>query len=175
MSLSPPIASDLAVAIAVLTCVAVVGTLWIDIISNRRAMRTERAQLYFTISERWAVVLKALYRTRGTPPPSLEELEDTYPNVRDFMQTGAWKDDYRLICNFFEDMGLIVHQKSLPVTTIQVLVTVSENDYRLMRPVLQYLRKHYRPDIYVLWNYLLARSSRARAIQPFRGRVYEPS
>jgi len=175
MSWSSIDASDLGMVIAVLSCVAVIGTLWIDIVSNRRAMRTERAQLYFTISERWAVVLQSLYRTRGAPPPSLEELEQTYPDVRDFMQTPAWKDDYRLICNFFEDMGLIVYQKSLPVTTIQVLVTVSENDYRLMRPVLLYLRKHYRPDIYVLWNYLLKRSCRARAIQPFSGRIYEPS
>ncbi|GGD08949.1 hypothetical protein [Aquisalinus flavus] len=139
-----------------------------------RTQKTEQAQLYFEIASRWSAVLQKLYLVRATPPPSLEDLEKNHASCADFMKSSQWKDEYRMICNFFEDLGLLVYNRNIPIEIIRVLVTVSNADYMLMKPVLDYLRKCYRHDIYSFWNYLLKEAEKTKPLRPFRGELYEP-
>ena len=139
-----------------------------------RTQKTEQAQLYFEIATRWSAVLQKLYLVRAAPPPSLAELEANHGTCADFMKSSQWKDEYRMICNFFEDLGLLVYNKNIPIEIIRVLVTVSNDDYMLMKPVLDYLRKCYRHDIYSFWNYLLKEAEKTKPLRPFKGELYEP-
>ena len=161
--------------ISIVTAITLFVGLILNWQSNRRSTKTEQAQLYFYIAENWTAILQTLYSVRENPPPTLEQLEQKYPTYQSFMATDVWKNEYRVICNFFEDIGLIVYNKNLPLETIQVLVTVSEDDYFLMKPVLDFVRKNYRQDIYHFWNYLLKESTRATPLKPFKGgKAYEP-
>jgi len=172
-----PALSDLAaIPVSVITAMTLLIGLLLNVRSSNRARRVEMANVYFKVAERWTATLSLLYQVRNMPPPSLEELEKKYPNAKDFMATDEWRSNYRLICNFFEDMGLFVHNKNIPLGTRRVLVTISEDDYLLMKPVLDYLRNNYRQDIYIFWNYLLREAHRHDALRPFAGRKpYEPS
>ncbi|NHK29606.1 hypothetical protein FF098_016990 [Parvularcula flava] len=158
----------------IITAVGLGIGIWQTSQNMLRTQKTEQAQLYFEIATRWSAVLQKLYVVRAAPPPSLQELEQYYDNCADFMTTSQWKDEYRMICNFFEDLGLLVYNKNIPIDIIRVLVTVSNDDYILMKPVLDYLRKCYRHDIYSFWNYLLKEAEKTKPIRPFKGELYEP-
>ncbi len=158
-----------------ITAIALLVGLYLNMKSNQRTAKTEQTRLYFAIAEKWTEVLAILYEVRRTPPPSVEELEQAYGDVSAFMATADWKTKYRVICNFFEDIGLIAYNENLPLATIRVLVTISADDYKMMKPVLDFVRANYRSDIYHFWNYLLQQSARAKPIRPFKGgKLYEP-
>ena len=143
--------------------------------THARALKTEQARLYFAISERWSAILRLLYTVRRTPPSALAELESEYGTVGAFMESEAWREVYRPICNFFEDIGFIVYNDNLPLETVGVLVTVSESDYLLLKPVLDWVRRDYREDVYEFWNYLLWKAQNTPPAKPFSGRArYEP-
>lgn len=153
--------------------------LLVHIYNSRRSSRVDQAKLYFDISDRWSKILKILYDVRSAPPPTRAELEDDYgADFARFMRCDEWRESYRPICNFFEDIGLMVYKKNISVEELQVLVTIIPADYHLMKPVLDYLRKHYRSDIYVFWNYLLDKAydgDRARTLHPYKDKtMYEP-
>lgn len=171
----PSLSNIAAIPLSVITAVTLLIGLLLNVSSSNRARRVEMGNVYFKIAERWTTTLNLLYQVRNAPPPSLETLEAMYPNAKDFMATDEWRTNYRLICNFFEDMGLFVYNKNIPLGTLRVLVTISEDDYLLMKPVLDYLRANYREDIYIFWNYLLREANRHHALRPFEGRkLYEP-
>lgn len=171
----PALSNLAAIPVSVITAFTLLIGLLLNVRSSNRARRVEMANVYFKIAERWTSTLTLLYQVRNTPPPTLEALEAKYPNAKDFMATTEWRTNYRLICNFFEDMGLFVYNKNIPLGTLRVLVTISEDDYMLMKPVLDYLRAHYREDIYIFWNYLLREANRRQALRPFENRkLYEP-
>jgi len=158
----------------IITAIGLCIGIWQTSQNMLRTQKTEQAQLYFEIATRWSAVLQKLYVVRAAPPPSLQELEKYYDSCAEFMTTSQWKDDYRMICNFFEDLGLLVYNGNIPIEIIRVLVTVSNDDYMLMKPVLDYLRKCYRHDIYSFWNYLLKEAEKTKPIRPFKGELYEP-
>lgn len=165
-----------AFALTIFTAIMLLVGVYQNTVSQKRAERADQARLYFDIASRWTAILQILYRVRNDPPESLEALEARYPHCRDFMQQAVWKDEYRMICNFFEDLGLLVYNKNMSVKIIRVLVTVSPNDYMLMKPVLDYLRQHYRDDIYCFWNYLLEEAEKTKPLRPYKNkRLYEPS
>lgn len=152
--------------LSAVTAASLMGGLVLNWRAGKRASRTEQAALYFDLSERWSVVLSLLYQIRLTPPPTVEELRRTHPDVRTFLMTENWRELYRPICNFFENVGLIVHNRNLDIETVRVLITVNEEDYVALSPILEYLRRHYRNDIYVFWDYLISASRSADALSP---------
>lgn len=136
-----------------------------------RSSRADEARLYFEIAQRWSDVLGLIYEMRQDPPPPLEQLEAEYDNVQAFMATELWQKKYRPICNFFEDIGLMVHKGTIPIGELKVLVTVLGDDYLKLSPVIKYIRIYYRKDIYLFWNYLLQQSARNESgLDPFKGR-----
>lgn len=154
-----------------------IGALYFQLRGLAHNARADQARFYLEVAQRWTVILKLLYHVRNNPPPSLEELERTYPDPRQFTSTEDWQETYRPICNFFEDIGLMVKTGTMTIKELRVLVTVLDSDYVLLKPVITYLRRKYRPDIYIFWNYLLQQAARKTAVyDPFNGRrPYEPA
>lgn len=139
--------------------------------------RADQSRFYLEIAQRWTDILKLLYHVRNNPPPDLATLQAQYPDPKLFMQTPEWQQTYRPICNFYEDVGLMVKTGNLSIKELTVLVTIIDSDYLLLKPVISYLREKYRPDIYIFWNYILERAAKRNAVyDPFRGRKpYEPA
>ena len=164
-----------AFALTVFTAFMLLVGLYQSTVSLIRSQKTEQAELYFEIATRWTATLKVLYQVRNNPPPTTAQLEAQYGSCADFMSTAEWRETYRPICNFFEDLGLLVYNKNIPIEIIRVLVTVSPNDYLLMKPVLDYVRGNYRHDIYSFWNYLLEQAEKTKPLRPYKGKLYEPS
>lgn len=164
--------------IAVVTSLALLAGLYLSRQSQIQGRKAQEAQVYFTVGEKWSKTLNLLYAVRAAPPSSLAEIEAQFGTAySQFMATPEWRETYRPICNFFEDIGLLVYKRNISLETVRVLVTISEEDYVTLRPVLDYLRKHYRADIYSFWNYLLQESSKTDALHPFSAphKIYQPS
>lgn len=143
--------------------------------SHSRAIKTEQARIYFTISERWTAVLQLLYTVRRAPPPDIEDLKAQHGSIKSFMESDAWRSVYRPVCNFFEDIGFIVYNDNLPISAVRVIVTISQDDYLLLKPVLDWIRSDYRADIYEFWNYLLWKAQVTQPVRPFKNKArYEP-
>ncbi len=160
-----------------LTLLIVALTLVVHSRRNLRFHRVEEARMYFELTDRWAKILELLYELRTKSAPTKEELEARYPAYADFMATAEWRGTYRPICNFFEDVGLLVKRKVIDINVVRVLVTVDPKDYELLRGVLEYLRQHYtdRWDIYIFWNYLLELAAKEDPLRPYaENNVYEP-
>jgi hypothetical protein len=138
--------------------------------SHKVTDRNSRAQILLEIADRWTEVLKVRYEIRKDLD-RYKKLRETYAalSVREFTATDEWRN-LRVLCNFYEFIGLITYHKLISLETMLVLVTVDRADYDLARPVVEWLRKEYRPDIYLFWDWVVEGAAKTSATNPFKGK-----
>jgi hypothetical protein len=137
----------------------------------QRGDKSFRADIFMKIADKWS----AIYETRNTvlnaEPTTLEQLEAKYTNYRPFLASAEWKG-IREVCNFFEFLGVVLHEGFIDKGPLFVLVTVQDKEGKMSRnlkPYIQYLRKHYRPDIYIFYDHLFEQ------YQKHKGAPFVPS
>ena len=114
------------------------------------------------IAEQWG----NLYRTRNAVLESSvngDELYEKYgTDYAKFLNSAEWKY-IREVCYFYEQLGLAIHDGLIEPDVAFVLVTVDEPDKRMSNklvPVINYLRKVYRKDLYDFYFWLLQEHDR---------------
>ncbi|MEQ1695238.1 MAG: hypothetical protein ABL901_05285 [Hyphomicrobiaceae bacterium] len=172
----------------------------------RRQANTARAESFSRIAHEWTAMYKArndvisgqvvITDSRGERHvhklKTLDELEELYPTYDLFFKNCVEWPEIRQLCNFFEKLGVAVHQRFLEPQFLFILVTVDTKSADPLNPdgpgaielhlapYIQYLRGGkpgkksrriaYRKDIYVFYDYLLNewRHQRHHPMRPYR-------
>ncbi|MEM6932521.1 MAG: hypothetical protein AAF526_02945 [Pseudomonadota bacterium] len=124
-----------------------------------RAQLSESAKLYMDVSARWGTVLPKIYQLRNGPP-DVDELKTAHKNIFDFMAGSRWTDELRPICNFYSDLGFLVDNGNVDLEKIVTLVTISEEDFNRLKPLIswinaEYEARGYRNNLYQNWVKLI--------------------
>jgi hypothetical protein len=112
-----------------------------------------RVTVLLELMKRWDETLKPLYAMREQAA-AFKASPGQFETVPQFMNSDYWKT-MRQVCNFYEFAGLLVYNKVLRAETLLVIITVRGDDYEIARPAIDRLRLQYRPDIYLLWDWLV--------------------
>jgi|SRR5215469_5919220 len=159
---------SLALILTAISSVAAIISCTVAFIQIRAQSKQARAQelqasldkreAFSRISDQW----NKLYRTRNAILDSNidgSELMDKYGrNYAKFLNSADWKE-IRELCSFYELLGLYIHDGLIEPDIAFVLVTIDEPDKRMSRklvPVIEYLRKVYKKDLYEFYYWLLA-------------------
>lgn len=111
-----------------------------------------RVNVLLSVDQRWSETLKSLYKMRH----QAEEFRNApakYAAVTEFMASEYWQT-LRIVCNFYEFVGMLAFHKILRIETLLVIITVRRDDYEIARASIERLRQDYRPDIYLFWDWL---------------------
>lgn len=168
--------TDQIVAVAAIASVVVaLVTLWM-LVHQLRGLKSQatsearsfQAQMLLDLSKRWTEVLPARYKV-------MEQLKTENCCLQLIMKAGKkrpyeeffasefWQKDLRQVLNFYENLGLLIRQGYLREDEAFVFVSVDtfggkavdvENAtfYQKIKPILNYLRSGYRPDIYAFYD-----------------------
>lgn len=133
-----------------------------------------QAQMLLQLSAEWTRILPKRYFV-------INQLQDENSHLRftagqdgqprpyhEFFNDTFWRDNLRAVLNFYENLGLLIARGYIAESDAFVIVSVDtfegrekivENAsfYRMVKPVLQYLRTGYREDIYVFYDRWLLR------------------
>lgn len=112
-----------------------------------------RVSVLLELMQRWDQTLPHIYAMREKADEH-RAASANFPTVPQFMNSPYWKT-MREVCNFYEFAGLLVYNKVLRAETLLVIITVRPDDYEIARPAIDRLRSEYRPDIYLLWDWLV--------------------
>ena len=166
--------------VAIISMSSLIVTISIAVFQLRRVDRTFRSQIFMQISDKWSVIYPQRNRVLNSEPTTLKQLQEKYAgNYRSFLASEEW-NGIREVCNFFEFLGVILHQGFIEAGPLFALVTVEDaegNTSSNLRPYIAFLRKHYRPDVYVFYDYLLEQyeSHKATPFSPnAKKRVFDP-
>jgi len=150
-------------------------------VQTRSAQQVHRSEMFLHLVDKWSETLTSRYKVLNEEEVDYETLRKKYKTSSDLFNSKEWAD-LRKVLNFFEIVGLMVHQDYVTAKEAFVLVSVDhyEQDdareirtfeegkfYRRAQPYLQYLRKHYRSDIYVFYDRYLLPLYHAHSVQPF--------
>jgi hypothetical protein len=123
----------------------------------QRGEKAFRAQIFMQITEKWSAIYPQRNRVLDSEPTTLKQLEEKYTeNYRPFLASEEW-NGIREVCNFFEFLGVSLQQGFIEAGPLFALVTVEDKEGKTssnLRPYIAYLRKHYRSDVYVFYDYL---------------------
>jgi hypothetical protein len=111
-----------------------------------------RVNVLLNVMQRWSDCLKDLYKIRHKAE-EFKAAPEKFTDVTEFMASEYWQT-LRVVCNFYEFCGLLAYNKILRIETLLVIITVRRSDYEIARPAIERLRKDYRPDIYLFWDWL---------------------
>jgi hypothetical protein len=161
---------------------SVIVTVLFSVIQLRNAIKglqggdkAFRAQIFMQITDKWSAIYKQRNAVLESEPTTVKQLEENKnyqendrPSYRKFLASEEWKG-IREVCNFFEFLGLTLHQGFIEAGPLFVLVTVEDKEGKMsrnLRPYIAYLRKHYRPDIYVFYDYLFEQYKNHKPLLP---------
>jgi hypothetical protein len=111
-----------------------------------------RVSVLLDVMNRWSATLPALYAIRKKSN-ECATAEASFAEVTDFMASEHWAQ-LRQVCNFYEFVGLLAYNKVLRLETLLVIITVRQSDYDLAKASIDRLRRDYRKDIYLFWDWL---------------------
>jgi hypothetical protein len=111
-----------------------------------------RVSVLLDVMNRWSNTLPSLYAIRERSS-ECATAEASYEHVTDFMLSDHWAK-LRVVCNFYEFVGLLAFNKVLRLETLLVIITVRPSDYQLAKASIDRLRRDYRKDIYLFWDWL---------------------
>jgi hypothetical protein len=151
-------------------------------IQMKHQQQAERARVFMEITDRWSKIYPIRNHALAAPVVSKEDLLKNYGrDYKAYLDSQEWKD-LRGVCNFFEFLGVVLHQKFITPGELFVLVTVDVFKqeaaghveqvpdgvmYSRLKGPISYLREVYRPDIYVFYDqYLLVRYKNHRPLVP---------
>ncbi len=134
--------------------------------------RTFRAQIFMQIADKWSAIYQTRTKVLSSTPRTLQQLEDEFKDdYQKFMISPEWLD-IRQVCNFFEFLGVALDQGFIEEGPLFVLVTVEDREGKMsrnLRPYIEYLRKHYRTDVYIFYDYLFEKYRAHKPLQPQQG------
>lgn len=133
--------------------------------SHELSVSAARADSLFEIANRWSAIYLARNAVLAAEPIWEGRLAKEYgTDFNRFLNSPDWLE-VRDVCNFFELLGMMLRENMVTREALFVLVTVdrfSDPDFpegvmfERLRGRIEYLRKHYRPDIYTYYDqYLL--------------------
>lgn len=111
-----------------------------------------RVSVLLDVMNRWSNTLPALYEVREKAG-EFQNAQAGFEKVTDFMRSDYWAK-LRVVCNFYEFVGLLAYNGVLRLETLLVIITVRASDYELAKPSIDRLRQDYRKDIYLFWDWL---------------------
>ncbi|HWT13240.1 MAG TPA: hypothetical protein VN231_10845 [Allosphingosinicella sp.] len=123
----------------------------------RALSQQSRSQIFLDLADRWTAIYPARIQVLGMKATSVEALIAKYPDYRQLFAEEFWPK-MRELLNFFEVVGLMIHQKFITAPEVFVLVSVDrEGDMNaVLQPYINFLRLTYRDDIYKFYDeYLL--------------------
>jgi hypothetical protein len=143
--------------------------------------KSERARIFKEIADRWSDIYQKRNDVLAAPILTQADLMNTYRNnYKQFLKTKEWTN-LRDVCNFFEYLGVMLHEGYIEPGPLFVLVTVdvyvdvengqeTKNDigvmYSRLKGPIDYLRHVYRRDIYVFYDYLRERYKAHKPMTP---------
>lgn len=172
------ILSSLSLVVSLVVSFGAIYSIWILIRQLKSiekqakvAETSQSSKIFFTISEKWTQIYKQRNTLLSSPLMTVEQLETEFgSNYKKLFEKSHWID-VRMVCNFFESLGVMIEQQAIPLNLLFALVTVDVYKdiddkelqievpegvmYSRLKPYIQYLRKHYRPDIYLYYDNLL--------------------
>lgn len=133
------------------TALTAVGLLF-TYLSLRRTTRQHQVTVLSDIQESWIKI----YPTRNTLlATDYRQIAWDELDYQDILARPEWLEVVGPVANFYEFLGLLVHQKYVRPEVLFVLVTVDKNSRRNADPLISQLRETYRGDLYIYWDYLL--------------------
>jgi len=149
LAFAAAIVSSIAAAIASVAAV-------LQIQSMRRGVQLQdqdgRVSILHDVMNRWSATLPALYEVRERHA-EFANADAQFEDVTDFMRSEYWAK-LRIVCNFYEFAGLLAHSRALRLETLLVIITVRASDYAIAKAAIDRLRRDYRKDIYLFWDWL---------------------
>lgn len=154
--------------------------------------KANHAALMLDLAKRWSEVLEARYKVmqklRSPDAFNVDIAKDFHNDCSRLMDSDFWKDELRKVLNFYEFLGLMIHQGNIDANEAFVLVSVDHFNwdslreehgkeredttfkdgdfYQKVAPYLDLVRE-YRTDIYVYYDYYLTELYHANRLQPF--------
>jgi hypothetical protein len=119
-----------------------------------------RVSVLLDVRSLWTNTLSSLYEVRD-PTSGCANAEASFASVTDFMRSTQWQK-LRVVCNFYEFVGPLAFNGVLRLETLLVIVTVRASDYQLAKASIDRLRRDYRQDIYLFWDWLDIQCNHAR-------------
>ncbi len=170
-------ASDISALMAIAGFIALLWQLWSLARQTRYQQQVNRAEMFMHLSEKWTSVLDFRYKLLNSPTKAtVEDIAAHHGSPQKLFQDDIWKN-MRPVLNFYESLGLMIHQRYVSPEEAFVLITVDgpceegkSNFYTKARPYLDYLRAHYRPDIYIFYDKALIPVYQAYMAKPFQPR-----
>lgn len=153
--------------------------------------KTNQAGMMLDLADRWSDVLSHRYevmRMLENPAAHNVDIEaDFHNDYRRLMASDFWRKDLRPVFNFYEFLGLMIHQGNISAKEAFVLVSVDHYDWDQLaedgrdpletsfrdgdffKKVEDYLKllRTYRRDIYVFYDYFLAELYHLNRLEPF--------
>jgi hypothetical protein len=168
------------IATIIISTLGLLATVSIAVSQLRRVDRTFRAQIFMQISDKWSVIYPQRNRVLNSEPTTLKQLQEKYAgNYRPFLASEEW-NSIREVCNFFEFLGVILHEGFIEAGPLFALVTVEDAEGKTsgnLGPYIAFLRKHYRPDVYEFYDYLLGQYEKHKGMRfspNAQRRVFDP-
>lgn len=159
---------------------------------NKEIEQSNHANMMLDLSQRWSEVLTKRYtvmqRLNADNTDDIDIDRKFNRDVSAFMASDFWRNELRPVLNFYEFLGLMIHQGNISKDEAFVLVSVDSFDwdkltnngeksrretsykdgdfYQKVSPYLEFLRD-YRNDIYAFYDYFLAELYHENRIKPF--------
>ncbi len=184
------------VAIAsLLIAVAGIIFVWVQLRQIKyQGLKDEKANhagMMLDLAQRWSEVLKSRYdvmKKLRDPKAHKVDIEQDFNNdCSKLMDSDFWTGELRKVLNFYEFLGLMIHQGNIDPDEAFVLVSVDHFNwdslrkdgkeredttfedgdfYQKVAPYLDLVRE-YRTDIYVFYDQYLAEIYHANRLKPF--------
>ena len=161
----------------IISALAIVSAAVFAFFQIKWAASSDRARIFMKIADRWSDIYDARNHVLAEPVLTKDAIFERHGrDYKKFLASDEWKA-IRPVCNFFEFLGVILHQKFIRGEELFVLVTVDvfkeivdREDvlvpdgvmFSKLRGPIEYLREVYRPDIYVLYDKFLLKQYRSR-------------
>jgi hypothetical protein len=129
-----------------------------------------------------------MQKLRRPDAHNVDIAQDFQNDCSKLMDSDFWKDELRKVLNFYEFLGLMIHQGNIDANEAFVLVSVDHFNwdslreehgkgredttfkdgdfYQKVAPYLDLVRE-YRTDIYVFYDYFLTELYHANRLEPF--------
>ena len=159
--------------VPILSTIAAAIAAFFSFLQGRTMARSERLRdqqgkttVLLEVADRWTDILQVRYRVRANIE-NYRNPQERYRDIREFMASEDWQH-LRVLCNFYEFLGMLVYYKIMSISTVLVLVTVDESDFDAAKPSIDWLRSEYRDDIYLFWDWLILAARKRQATNPFK-------
>jgi hypothetical protein len=158
----------------VLSFLAVIG-LAMTFLSLQRGAQQRQLSALSSVQDRWNAIYEARNALIGLDLKAPEvwgllnsDLSDDARRDK-IMRSEVWLKTVRPVANFYEFIGMMVHEGYISARVLLVLVTVDDSSWEKAQPFIAALTKTgYRPDLYVFWRYLIERRRGTPALLPIK-------